>query len=598
MKRLLSIYKKYSAHSDKHRDPGFLYFFLLLLLPVITSCTSEENINFNEVSILTLQMKIEGNSKTLTRVVKANGDDEWSFTDFSSGDKMGFYASGGNWLNQGSHVFDNQELIYNGENRFTTPEGEGNFSPSDMKGNEVYMYFPYCQDMNEQGLELRIEAEDGSLRCIDYLSANNLTMEGMQAGKPMAMFGTFIHTFSELIIMRGEGFDAPPANANGIDYSRITAVIDNGYTHIKVNFDTEDESVWSCNPELVYVEANGLTQSEAQRWNAWKGENYGITTEDPDGSDAWYVIVPTLGTSGTGRSSVDYIELYDNEGNLQRVSSLKLSGANTSNPTKYVDSGWRYPMEITMKELVPTVNPFPISRWEGNVDLSDVREYGINDITEFAQWVYDYNAYLSESSAENESKLMKYGDKIVTPESDEISWHFYILTDLDLSQYSPITTGEEVPADNTYILPTLKNATLDGQSPTLSGGVFLNYKITGLTKTFIGQMEKGQLQNLDFISPVVYDENNTNAMGILASSMKNSNVLNCNIEDGTLFNPKGAGGYIAGSAEGGSIKNCTLEGTLYAISTGTGNAFKIIGEEPIGTTFENNNVLRIVYSNN
>ena len=562
---------------------------LILILPLFSSCKSEDFPSGKNLTELTINMDIEGKGRVGTRFVRTEIDDKWTITDFTAGDKMGFYASGGNWLDQNSHIFNNQELIYKGEDQFNTPNGEGNFSPSDMKGNEVYMYFPYCEVMNTDGLELRVN-EEGSIRCRDYLSANNLTMEGMQGNKPVALYGTFTHAFAELIIMRGEGFDNPPHNTDQIDYNRITAVINNGYTHIKVNLDTENG--WSCVPELFYNSnnRNNLKEDQADRWNAWKGGNYGITTEDPVGREAWYVIVPTLGTSGTGRSIVDYIELYDNEGNLQRVSSLKLSGANTSNPTKYVDSGWRYPMEITMKELVPTVNPFPISRWNETVDLSYTRVYGINNITDFELWVYDYNAYLRDKTEENEKQLLQYGDKTINQDTEEVTWEFYILADLDLTGYQPPHSDESSSNEETFIIPVLENATLDGQSTILSDGEFQNYKITGLNKTFIGNMKNSRLQNIDFISPEVKQDDNTSAGAIIISEMVNSDILNCNIENGTLFNPKGPGGFVAGSISGGSVTDCVLEGTLIATSTAAGEAALIIGTNPQnGTVFKNNN---------
>ena len=592
MNRYLSQYK---VKIFKSKSIGLLY---LLILPIFCSCMNGDDIPVkHNITTLSIRMNIEGKINQGTRVERTTIDDEWSFTDFTTGDKMGFYASGGNWLNEQSNVFNNQELIYQDNNIFTTPNGNGNFSPSDMKGNEVYMYYPYCSSMSDNGLELRVKEkpEDVYYKCIDYLSANNLTMEGMQNGTLTSMFGTFTHTFSELIIMRGEGFNNPPMNTNEIDYSRITVVINKGITNIKVNFDMENG--WYCVPELVYDpdNSNKISSDNSFRWNAWKGGNYGITTEDSVGKEAWYVIVPTLGTSGNGRSMVEYIELYDNEGNLQRVTSLKLSGANTSNPTKYLDSGWRYPMEITMQELVPTVNPFPISRWDENIDLSDTREYGINDVTEFAKWVYDYNAYLSKPSDENEKKLLEYGDKIITPDTNEVNWKFYILSDINLEEYQPLTSEESSNSDERYIIPSLKNATLDGQSTILSGGIFLNYKISGLSKTFIGEMNNGQIQNLDFISPDIQNPASNETAGILVNRMTNSNVYNCNIDNGTLFNPNGPGGFIAGSISGGSVKDCTLKGSLVVSSTAGGNAAKIIGTlSDIDATFENNDVAGIV----
>lgn len=554
--------------------------FSLSLLLLAISCSDEPTQKPSDLMPLSINMKIEGSGSATTRVVTTTIDDQWSITDFTKGDEMGLYASGGNWLEEGDQntPFNNEELVYDGESQFHSPQGMTAFSPSGMKGNEVYMYFPYCPEMSTTGLELRQMASDGSIRCLDYLSASTLTMEGNQGGNLTALYGSFQHSFSELIIMRGEGFDNPPESTANTDYSRITAVINTGVTHIKVNFSMDNG--WSCVPELVYNENSNYVKSsnEAKNWTAWKGGNYGITQLDPVGKEAWYVIVPTLKSN---RSIVEYIELYNNDGQLLTVTSLKLSGGNT----KYVDPGWRYPLEITMNELVPTVNPFPIKPWGENVDLTDERTRGINDISEFAKWVTDYNAYLANpENPDNVQALLAYGDMTINGDTQVVTWEFYILSDLDFTNYAIATGGLE----NNVIIPSLQNASLNGQKSAVAGGKFLNYKITGLENTFIGSMVNASLMNVDFVSPdISYDEENTSPVGIIVNSMENSEVTSCNISDGILFNSSGPGGMVAGTINGGSITNCNLNGFLAVSSTAENG---IVGVNPTGdATLENNN---------
>ena len=548
------------------------------MLLLATGCSSDEfNQTPSDLLPLSINMRIEGTGSESTRFIRTETDDEWSFVDFTQGDEMGLYASGGNWLEgDQDNPFNNEELVYDGDSQFNSPDGQTAFSPSGMKGNEVYMYFPYSPDMNTTGLELRVES-DGSIRCIDHLSATSLTMEGYQGGNLTALYGSFQHSFSELIIMRGEGFDNPPASTDNTDYSRITAVINIGVTHIKVNFSMENG--WSCSPELIYNAKSPYvgSESEAKAWDAWKGGNYGITTLDPVGREAWYVIVPTLKSN---RSIVEYIELYNNDGQLLRVTSLKLSGGKT----KYIDPGWRYPLEITMKELVPTVNPFPIKPWGETVDLTDERIRGINDISEFTKWVNDYDAYLADpTDSDKIQALLAYGDMTTDGDSGDVTWDFYILSDLDFTNYT-LAAGE---LENNVIIPKLENATLNGQKSALSGGNFLNYKITGLEYTFIGNMQNASLINIDFVDPdVSYDSDNTSTVGIIVNSMVDSDVTSCNISKGTLFNPEGAGGMVAGTMNGGSISNCNLSGFL---TVGSYAQNGIVGENPTGdATLENN----------
>ena len=512
-----------------------------------------------------------------TRATITDVDDQWSYVNyFTTGDLMGFYSSGGNSL-EGGKGFNNLKLEYDaGKKQFNNLTEGVEFSPSYMNGSNIFMYFPYADDIGGRGIELRREKDDNvkdenneskrrNLRCEDFLSAYSIEMSGTVDGQEMALYGQFKHAFSELIIMRGEGFDNPPAGK-----WRITAVLNVSCTHLKVNV-TDDP--WSCTPQLVFYDDNlhGLSQDDAYGWNAWHGGNYGITTQDPEGKPAWYIIVPTL--PGAQRSIVEYIELYDNDGHLQRVSSLQLY-----NNSKSVEPGWRYPMEITMTELVPTANPTNIAPWGEDVNLTDERKRGINDESEFAQWVRDYNAYLLSPDETKITNLLKYGDSSVDSDGNNRSWHFYVLSDLDMSKYKPYDEEDGGTADSqTCIIQQLKDI-LDGTSTTLANGKFLNHTIKGLSKTFIDSMEgNGSLQNFDFASPEVRSETSETPAGILVNTMNGTSVVNCNIDNGTMFHPDGPAGMIVGSINGGMVKGCTIDGFLVAGSMAEGNGKKIAG---------------------
>ena len=559
---------------------------LLSIAALIAASCSVEDPNAGkplseEPSPLVIYATIGGNAAA-SRASLLKIHDLWSYVNFEDKDVMGFYSSGGNWAeNNGKGDFNNLKLQYDAENKqFNDLTNGVEFSPSNMSGSKIFMYFPYDANMNDKGMELRSYVEENedyivdddntasrnyNLRCVDFLSSDKIELDGVVSGRRVTLYGQFQHTFSELIIMRGEGFDDPP---KGME--RITAVINYPYTHIKVDVVIEEDK-WSCTPRLVYDEDNkfGLTEDEAYRWNVWRGGNFGITDTNKEGYPAWYVIVPSLPGDN---SIVEYIELYDNEGYLQRVSSLKLRDGNT----KYVAPGWRYPMEVTMKELVPTVNPFRVVPWNGDVDLTDERERGINDITEFAHWVSDYNAYLADSDDPDKiNTLLKYGDKIVDADGNLTSWHFYVLSDLDMSNYRPVADDDGGEGDSSstptilpYIIPQLKDV-LDGTSTTLVNGKFINHTIKGLSKTFINSLEgSGSLQNFDFIEPDVRNaEESEAAAGIIVNTMESGSIVNCNIDNGTLFNPGGPAGMVAGTMNGGMINNCTLSGFLIAKST-------------------------------
>lgn len=564
---------------------------------VLSSCTSDEmpdmNLPANAPRPLAVNAEIAGSGRTRAVINKKGTDDEWSYVDFVEGDAMGFFSSGGKYTEgtYGEAPFINQKLIYTGgtgEANFRDPDNT-EFSPSHMKGNEIFMYFPYTATIDDEyGFELRTDAGPNgthldTVRCVDFLSTRHLDILSEGVSSSTALYGEFQHTFAELIIMRGKGFDNPP-KIEGKNEWQIKAVLNTPVTGIKA--EVSEEEGWQCEPLLMY-DPSLMDRNAASEWNAWLGANFYRTQEDTVGQVAWYVIVPTIGCQAKNvaprpglRTKVEYIELYDNDGNLQRVSSLFLSNGNS----KFVDGGWRYPMEISMEELVPTANPCQIVPWEGDIDLTDERKRGINDLTEFEGWVKAYNAYLASDDDITTKALLQYGDLYIDSENNK-SWHFYVLKDLDLSGY------KDGP-----VIAELRDI-LDGQSTELSNGRFRNYSITGLVSTFAGSL-KGKnagVLNFNFVNPyITYSEENTTAVGIIANSMtEGATVENCQIRNGSLYNPGGPAGMVAGSVTECTIRDCTLSGFL--ISTSTIN--NLVGEQSGINTFENNNTSNVTNQN-
>lgn len=565
-----------------------------LLFGSLVSCSLDEP-NGDRTDYGPLPLVIEANicGKTPTRaeITPEGTFDGWSYVDFQEGDEMGFFSSGGNYTDgtYGEAPFVNQKLIYTGGvggDNFRDPDNT-QFSPTHMKGNEIFMYYPYSPDITtDNGIELRtMESPTGepldTARCIDFLSTDYLSIYSENTSSKAALYGEFKHTFAELIIMRGEGFDKPLA-IDGKKEWEIKVVLNQPITGIRTVTNGEGEA-WKCTPEFVY-DSESMSSMDAQTWNAWLGGNFYLTEQDDVGQNAWYVIVPTIGCQANIgekrpgiRTVVEYIELYDNDGNLQRVSSLRLSNSNT----KYVDGGWRYPMQITMEELVPTANPCAIMPWKPDVDLTDARERGISNPTDFDKWVTAYNTYLTNPADEQYKEvLLQYGDLYKNPD-ESFYWHFYVLTDLDLSSLGGDATKP--------LVPVLKDI-LDGQSTTLSNGRFLNYSISGLSAPLVGTLtgENAQILNFNFTSPNVrFSDTWEDPAGILANTMADgATVENCTIRQGTMYHPGGPAGMIAGSIESTCrIQDCTVSGYLISGE----NLDALVGSAPDGYESVNNN---------
>lgn len=530
--------------------------------------------------------------------------DGWSYRGFESMvDTMGFYSSHGDYyVDNGDGPVINLPLQYLGNNQFRN-DNNFVFSPSKMTPDGIFMYFPYCSDMldveggpdNAEGMELR-RLDEGYYKCIDFLDNLSLDVGALAYG---SITGTFQHAFSELIIMRGEGFNNPPVGKED-----IWVIMQNPYTHIKINF-TEEPS-WSCYPEIVYDPSyvpEGFTGTfNANKWQAWQGGNYSITMQD-EGVPAWYVLLPCIGENNT-QFTVSAIELYDNDGNLQNVTSLKLSERQNQNGkyTKILKEHWRFPVVVEMKELVPTVNPYPITPWQGDTDITNQRTRGISNAFDFQAWLNYYLAYLNDGEYDN---LLQYGDRIVDSTGKTLYWHFYLLDNIDLSEMNSEGFDTGATGSN-YLIPKLTDI-LDGVNMNeMENNLHPNFSISGLTRPFVGQMSGyGALQNIDFISPNIITEL-VSPTGILVNNMSpdltsatgasGGLIDNCSISSGTLM-AKGPVGAIVGYMEDATITNCTVSAFITG-STSISNSpyLYLVGSQTGANTVEDNEA-NVIFTN-
>ena len=559
-----------------------------LVTGLFAACSTDDPVAPSDNRVpLSIAVTIGGAStRPATRAVRDDEKDLWSYVDFADEDQIGLFAEKGFGTNGST-----------GAENFCLELSDGMFQGTEtvdnekLAGGKARIYFPYAADIQGSGLELRSNQEPPG-RCLDFLlnegSKVNLTEETKQLATSL------IHAFAELIIMPGEGFK------NATDRT-IAVVMKDPVTHVKLNYKA---SPWSCEPELVYDPAatTYCDQGDARRWVAWKGANYGRTVDEStgeqlsEGVEAWYVIVPTI----KGKpSEIEYIELFDDEGKPQRVTTLHLDISDDSDPDRthgdrdgsYVWSGSRYPMQIDMEELVPTVHPFPILPWEGDEeghdkDITNSRPAGIANLTEFKQWLGAYNRYLESNRTLGEDDLFQYGDKEI--EGDQAVWHFYISSGIDFSQ---------AQSTNGSIIPQLEDI-LDGIDKTVGDNLTLTmFQLSGLGSTFVGKLSgNGCLQNIDFRSPTVQTEA-TAPTGILVGTIAGGSVINCNINNGSLIGGQATPvGILAGSITGGTVEQCTCSGLLIGGSTDATSGY-LFGVAPSNnSTIQNNNSTNVIFT--
>lgn len=293
------------------------------------------------------------------------------------------------------------------------------------------------------GLELRVKAEDGSVRCRDVVEMFSATTSELAKG---IISGAVYHGFSEIIITRGEGFDKPirkTENGDTVEDYTIAVVLDRPLSHLRV-ITYSNWVNWTTqlfyDPDYTF---NGVPMDsiEAKKWYAWEGAKYPYT-KNMDQSlrkRAWYAIVPSVynqnsSSSWKGHSNrlydsqysarpqVSEIQLYDNEGYLQHITSFTLKTSDTASPTKAPYPYYRWPIQVEMSELGPTVRPVTIDFWDENrpdKDITDVRTAGIHNLQEYTDWASLYNSFIS-GGRRNPAGLEAYGDLI-----DNV-WHFYV----------------------------------------------------------------------------------------------------------------------------------------------------------------------------
>ena len=524
---------------------GIIYLFIGMAMAfVLAACSDRFSDDFtqrygrDEILVAT----IAGDDGVGTRVLKSSLD-HWSFTRFSeTSDVIGFYSRSGNLDSpDGNGPFTNEPMEYaRGEQTSSRPDDRywrGVFRPLHMNydlaliKNDVqntFVYFPYCEQMEEEGMELRILGEDGIYRCVDAL-----TISKVSADDDAMMSGSFYHTFSELVIIRGYGFDKPKP---GLEKIKVVTTLP--YSHAEVQENTnKGHDDWKI-LKPVYKDSYTLSEQACREWEAWEGADY--VDDSGKSHPAKYVIIPTA--ISTDRSTVNYVEIYDNNGTLHKVTTFGLM----NDTDKRVSPNERYWLTVKLEGLVPTIYPFAITPWEKTTSHTEQRARGINTAAEFLDFVMAYNRYNDLGRQKGDEEALKnFGDRYEV--ADDVRWHFHINNDFDLSSLGGVEK---------LLIPTLCD-TLDGRTKTLSG--------IKSDQAFITELQaKGCIRNLNVSGLNVTSTSGSYAGGLIGS-MTGGLVTGCNV-DGYL-NAKGAAGLAVGQFTAGTISNSSFSGLVVGTSS-------------------------------
>ena len=593
------------------------------ILMAMSSCTKEhEPVADDSLELVpaVMDVTIGAMDAPQTRHNVDNTTDHWTTRSFAAGDRLGLFATSGivgpdgmpGWIK--NEYMTNEQAAGSSTYRFRNDNLMLNIGMLSNSTVGKYVYYPYTDEMpvpyfdptnisktsdghyyyyadptkesttydpefrgqNKKGLRLR-QNVDGVDRCVDYMFISSISLTNGALG------GGFYHGFCEMIILRGEGFDKVPDTVAAEDRDKITVALTAGYTRMTLAlFLNNNTGQYSWRTILYYLDNDGCASAEeAKRWEAWKGEDY-IDSDngEPVPREAWYVILPTRSHSLT---TVNYVELYDNDGVLQRVSNFDLYvNPDTGIGDKYMRYNKRYALEVMMVEAGATIRPHEISDWEegldGSNDITDERTAGINNYDDFYNWAIAYNYFITNVKSGTErpktkeevaaSPLSLYGDY----DLDNKLWMFYINGDINLPSNAPVGIDE------------LQDI-LEGASS------FSRYSISNLKGTFINTISgNGCLRNLEFDNLYVKPSSSSyynNTAGALTNHLNGGSIENCSINNGTMVGSSaGDIGMLCGTVSSGSVTNCSASGAVIGSTFSSGTyAAGLFGKVETGGAF-------------
>lgn len=544
-----------------------IYYLIIFSAPLFYSCQSSEEIEPTSILDNHSIEVIIGNSKEMdTRVIRDEYDD-WSTAGFSTGDAIGFFTRSGIKNTPNGRAI-NVRMDYMGRSSSTGYRfGNSDIElPQYLASYSSYLYYPYTSIFDNEadfesteGLKLR-QIDNGIEKCIDFLYspmayADNNTNQ---------VLVSLQHRFSEIILFRGKGFD----QAENTD---INIIVTEPYTDIRVQgtrIDVETGLTNEWKEKLYYNGEN--TQEERLRhrtWKAWQASKWKYDIE------SWYAIIPTTGTN-----KLSYIELYDNDGLLHKITDFQ-------SWNKVFKEGYRHIMTVELTDYGVQVRPVIIQNWDDTIDITDKREKGINNYVDYEEWALAYNAYnLNRSNPDDNyvSILEKYGDRIETNNGASQLWTFYITGDINLKE------------DTKYQVDYLNDK--------IEGGSYYNFfKISNIKKTLFGEITADgsfsymKLDNV-FIQNLIEEQ----PIGVIANKLKGGYLNNIIINNGTLVGNE-AVGMIVGDINGGSVTNTTVSGSIFGKHTysvaGEPN-FGLFGEVSGNPELVNNNSKALIFESN
>ena len=422
-------------------------------------------------------------------------DDFGSKAGFSAGDMIGFYSmrdEKGDEKNGYSNVpmrYDEQEKCFKKEDLIV--DYPNNFG-------YTFAYYPY-QDRTDNVID--IYKDDNTIE--DLLIAGTSKISGGR------IYLSFVHAFSMLIIVPGNGFEesaTDPANEVSVILKEgWKASVVKGTEKIELQLEPDDTAL------KTFVAQRKTDVSYAE------GQTVPV---------CYSVILPN-------GAEIDHIEMTDNHGKKQLIVPQ----------LEVLRRSYRYPIKVNMEGTTPTIWPYEIQPWTTDdlpIELGGT--YGINTSDDFKTWVTQYNRYTSGSLSDEEKTQVNKALSAFGEMTDG-KWRFQLNADIDckgLFGDKPLTSVVARLTDEF----DGKNHTLSNLNTTLIGSIKDNGKITDL--------------NIDVVS---ITSETTEPTGALALEMTGGEISNCDIKN-IQIETNGPVGALVGKATAGTISGNTVNGLL------------------------------------
>lgn len=474
---------------------------LFLVTGLCGSCRNKDGLSEGSGTGKPLEIvaEIKGAEVSKSRTERDDFGSYSSDAGFSAEDKIGFYSMRDEKGDE-NKGYRNVLMQYDEQEKCFTKEDLIVDYPNNF--GYTFAYYPY-REQTDDVIDIYHPTETGDYTIEDLLIAGTSQISGGR------IYLSFVHAFSMLIIVPGNGFEESAKNSDNKVFVTLKkgwkASVMKGTEKIELQLESDDTA-----PKKFV----------AQRWvNVSYAEGQTVPV-------CYSVILPN-------GAEIDHIEMTDNHGTIQRIVPQ----------LEALERSWRYPIKVSMEGTTPTVWPYEILPWttdDSPIELGGT--YGINTSDDFQTWVTQYNRYTSGSLSDEEKTQVNEALSAFGEMTDG-KWRFQLNADIDCKGLFGDNQLTSVVARLTDEFDG-KNHTLSNLNTTLIGSIEGNGKITDL--------------NIDVVS---ITSETTEPTGALALEMTGGEISNCDIKN-IQIETNGPVGALVGKATAGTISGNTVNGLL------------------------------------